>query len=255
MAMAKNEKCIVSDSTVCKWLDRDCGSCYINGIKSEEDAAKILEDFEVTLSLLPDTFDDLQEDQCQFCKNKKNKRAGYAIIDLANSEPEHKKGMFFGMGKKVKQKIGSLMPVSISICKECRRGLRIAESIKWFSIIVFALIAIALIILPSVGEAIESISPALPYGLLLVGVVIGYFTGKILSVRYMKAKSETMRFNVYDIPVCSEMKEKGWFTMQDDGALSRFIFSKKSTTRKVRDMKGTDDNPQEAFTQTSFLNH
>jgi len=255
VAMPKNEKCAVSDSAVCKWLDKDCGSCYINGLKNDNDAKKVLENFEVTLSLLPENFDDLQEEDCQFCKGKQAKRSGYAVIDMAHSEPESKKGMFFGLGKKVKQSIGSLMPVSISICKECKRSFRIYESLKWFSIVVFLAIAIVLIIIPSIGKAINSISLALPYGVLMLGGVIGFIVGKIASAMYMKAKSDTMRFNVYDLPVCLEMKENGWFTVQDNGLVLRFIFSKKSRTKKVKDLKDAGNNPKEVFTQASFLKH
>ncbi len=253
--MAKNENCTLSDSAICMWLNKECKSCYINGLKSDEEAKKVLDDFMVTLSLLPEDFDDLQGEECQFCKGEKKKRAGYAVIDLANSEPEHKKGMFFGMGKKVKQKIGSLMPTSISICRQCRRSFRIAENMKWFSIIFFAAIGILLIVLPPVSTAIMSVSPALPYGILIICVVIGFFTGKLAAARYMKAKIDVMRFNVFDIPVCVKMKKKGWFTVQDDTAISRFIFSKKSFTRKIKDIREKSEGQQEAFVQTSFLNH
>ncbi|MDD5016693.1 MAG: hypothetical protein PHO15_01170 [Eubacteriales bacterium] len=251
--MAKNEKCAISDSALCKWLDKDCKDCYISGLREKDDLGKMLENFEVTLSLLPDDFDDLQSDECQFCKGEKNKRAGYAIVDLAHIEPESKRGMFFGIGKKVRQRIGSLMPVSISICKDCRRVLRWVEGIKWLSIAVIFAIAVAIVAIPATGDAIVQASEALPYAVIIAGILLGYILGKVASGAYMKAKSEQTCINVFDIPVCNSMKNRGWFLVQDNPDITRFIFSKKSSTKKVADILKKDENPKEDFSQTSFL--
>ncbi len=237
----KNEKCVISDSSLCKWLDKDCEACYIKDIKKEDEAEQALQIFEVMMSLLPESFDDLQSEECCFCTGEKNKRAGYANISLGHSEPEHKKGMFFGIGKKVRQRIGSLMPLSISICKECRRSFRMIEGIKWISIIGFMAIAIILIVAPSVGNAIANVSPALPYGVLIAGAMIGYLVGKLAANGYMKAKSRRMVFNVFDVPVCDEMERRGWFVLQDDGPVTRFLFSKKSKVKPLADIRNKDE--------------
>ena len=189
----KNEKCVVSDTSLCKWLDKDCKDCYLYDIKKDDEAEKALEIFEVMLSLLPESFDDLQSEKCQFCKEPKNKRAGFANISLGHSEPENKKGMFFGLGKKVRQRIGSLMPLSISICKECRRSFRLIEGLKWISIIVFLAIAVIIIAVPPLGTKIAAISPALPYGVLIAGALIGYIVGKIAGDRYMTVSYTHLR--------------------------------------------------------------
>ena len=188
----KNEKCVISDSSLCKWLGKECGECYINDIKKEDEADKALEIFEVMLSLLPESFDELQSEECSFCTGEKNKRAGYANISLGHSEPEHKKGMFFGIGKKVRQRIGSLMPLSISICKECRRSFRMIEAIKWMSIVGFMAIAIILIVIPdrwaqrSRMSALRCLTACL-----IAGALIGYIVGKLAADRYMKGQEPT----------------------------------------------------------------
>ncbi len=227
--MPKNAQCLVSDSELCKWMGKECEDCYIHGLTSQEDAEKTLSDFRVTLSLLPEDFDTLQDDQCAFCKGETKKpRAGYAVIDLAHSEPEARKGMFFGFGKKVRQKIGSLMPVSISICKDCRRALRMAEYLKWIVIAAFVGLAIGLCFIPAINTI-----PALPYGVVIAGFLAGYLLSRVVSDAYMKAKSKKTAFNAFDIPVCNQMQEAGWFTMQDTGPATRFIMSKKSYTKKL----------------------
>lgn len=241
--MAKNDKCTVTDTVLCKWLNKDCKDCYINSLKKDDDIDQMLKSFEVTLSLLPEDFDTLQGEACCFCKGEnKNPRDGYAIVDLAHSEPEHKKGMFFGLGKKVRQRIGSMMPVSISICKECRRSFRLVESIKWLSILVITGIGIGLLCVPSIGTAVSGISTALPIGVVLVAAAAGYFLGKVLSNWLVKARSESMAFNVFDVPVGAKMKERGWFTIQDDGDVTRMLFANRPFTRKLADIGYVPDN-------------
>jgi len=229
--MPKNEKCVVTDSVICKWVNKDCKDCYINDIKDESDTRKMLEDFEVTLSLLPDDFDKLQSDECCFCIDKPARRAGYATIDLAHKDPEHKRGMFFGIGKKVRQRIGSLLPVSISICANCRKNFRVAESLKWLMILGFGAIAIGVCFIPAINA-----TPALPYGVILLGILIGWMAGKVASTVYINKKSAKTRFNVFEIPVCAEMKENGWFTVQDEGPVTRLLFSKKPMIKRLCDV-------------------
>lgn len=241
--MAKNENCAVTDSVLCKWLDKDCKDCYIRTLKKDDDLDQMLSNFEVTLSLLPENFDELQGEYCEFCKGEhRNKRAGYAIVDLAHSEPEHKKGMFFGFGKKVRQRIGSMMPVSVSICKECRRALRFTEAIKWLSILVLCGASIGLLMVPSIGMAVSKVSAALPIAIVLAAGALGYFLGKVLSSVYVRVQSKRMVFNVFDTPVGAEMKRKGWFTIQDDGEVTRVLFSHKPYTRKLADIGYVPDN-------------
>jgi len=234
--MAKNESCPITDSVLCKWLDKDCKDCYINTLKKSDEPKEMLKNFEVTLSLLPSGFDELQSDECAFCKGKKNPRAGYAIVDLAHSEPASMKGMFFGFGKKVRQRIGSMMPVSISICKQCRTAFRLVETFKWLGIVVLGGISIGLLVIPSIGEAVSGISQALPIGVVLVAAAAGYFLGKLAAAVYMKAQSQRMAFNVFDIPTAAELKRLGWFTIQDDGDVTRLLFANKPFTRKLSDI-------------------
>ncbi len=234
--MAKNESCSITDSVLCKWLDKDCKDCYVNTLKKTDEPVEMLKNFQVTLELLPPDFDELQSDHCCFCKQTPNPRDGYAIVDLAHSEPANMKGMFFGFGKKVRQRIGSMMPVSISICRQCRASLRLTEAFKWLGIVVLGGISVGLLVIPSIGEAVSAVSPALPIGIVLAAAALGYFLGKLSSSLYIKAKSDKMAFNVFEIPVVAEMKRRGWFTIQDDGEVTRLLFSHKPFTRKLADL-------------------
>jgi hypothetical protein len=251
--MAKNENCVVTDSSICKWIDKDCGECYIGGMRNEDDRKEALSNFEAMLNLLPDNFDYLSGDKCAFCRKDPRPRAGYALIDLAHKDPESKRGMFFGLGKKVRRRIGSLIPMNISICKECRSTLRRYEVIKWLSIVFFAGVAIVILAVPSAGLGFSTTS-MIPYLIVIAGGVLGFFAGKYFAKQFIKAKSRQMYTNIFEIPVCAEMEERGWFLVQENnGAVTRYIFSRKPMLRKVGDLKRLAGENDEEFSQTSFL--
>jgi len=252
--MAKNENCVVTDTSVCKWLNKDCKDCYINKMKHDDDRQDALTGFEVLLSMLPDDFDSLGGEKCVFCKKDPKPRAGYALIDLGNKDPESKRGMFFGIGKKVRQRIGSMVPMSLSICKDCRRTFRLYEGIKWLSVVAFLALAIILVSIPSTSISVSETTSMMPYFIVIGGAVVGYFVGKLITMRFIRAKAKQTYVNIFDIPVCGQMQERGWFLIQDTGEITRYIFSKKPMIRKTAGLKQVADKKEE-FSQTSFLEH
>lgn len=231
--MAKNSSCAISDSVLCKWIGKDCNECHINGIKHDDDIKKALSNFEAMLSLLPEDIDELQGDECQFCKSDPGKRSRFAMIDLGNSEPKSETGMFFGFGKKVRRRIGSLMPMSISICQDCKRAFLFVDIVKWLVMLVVIAATFTVVALTSVGGALRQ---ELSLLIITVAAVAGYFAGKAVSSAYVKAKSSRVRFNIFEIPICRKMQNLGWFTVQDDPGVTKFIFSKKSHTNKLKDI-------------------
>jgi hypothetical protein len=232
--MAKNANCAISDSVLCKWIDKDCNNCHIRDIKHDEDVRKALTDFEVTMSLLPEDIDELQGDECQFCKGEKGKRAGFALFDLGHSEPKSEAGIFFGLGKKVRRRVGSLIPLSISVCSDCRRAFRFSEIIKWIGAVAFLAISIAIITIPAVSASVQQ---EISLAIVAAATLIGYLAGRMLSKAYVKVKSGKMHFHIFDIPVCARMRDLGWFIVQDDTPVTRFLFTKKSHTRKMDDLR------------------
>lgn len=252
--MAKNENCVVTDSSICKWINKDCNACYIGGMKSEDDRKDALYSFEVMLSLLPDNFDDLTGEKCAFCRKDPRPRAGYALIDLGHKEPESKRGMFFGLGRKVRRRIGSLIPMNISVCKECRSLLRRYEAIKWLSIVFFIAVGIAIVAVPGSRLGFDVSNSLIPYAVVIGGGLAGYFGGKFFAKQFVKVMKKQMYTNVFDIPICGEMQESGWFLVQENsGIVTRYIFTRKPMLRKMGSLKHLENADDEEFAQTSFL--
>lgn len=251
--MPKNKNCVITDSSLCKWMDKECSACYINTIKHDEAKEEALNGFEVMLSLLPDNFDELSGEECQFCKKDPKKRAGYAVTDLGHAEPKSMKGMFFGIGKKVRRRIGSMTPMNIAICKDCRRTYRMAEGIKWISVIVLAAIAILIVSLPVFSSIFDANTSVIPYAIIFGGILLGYVIGRLLTKSYVNAKSKETYLNIFEIPICAEMQELGWFLIQDNPGVTKFIFSKKPVLHKTEGLKAFQGSSKDDFTQTSFL--
>ena len=244
--MAKNEKCGISDSDLCKWINKDCEKCYVASLKNEDQAKKALEDFETTLSLLPEDFDGLQGPECQFCKGEKGKAAGYMMADFAHSEPKSEVGMFFGFGKKVRRRVGSFVIASISVCRSCRKNMLVADLLKWILPVVVFAIAMAAVSVPAVAS-IGSLPVILIVALSILG---GYLAGRLVSKAYKNAKNKKTRFDVFEIPVCAKMRERGWFLLQDN---PNFLFTKRPQTGKISAMKKASRGDEGAV-QTSFIN-
>lgn len=244
--MPKNENCVISDSTLCRWINKDCSKCYINDIKKDDDARKVTADFEAMLALLPPDYDELQGDECQFCIGEKGKRSSYANVDFAHSEPKSEVGMFFGLGKKVRRKVGSYVLSSISICRRCRMSFFLAEMLKWILPVIFFGVMAAILTIPAIVAAVGEFGMLC---LLVAAVLVGYIAGMIISKAYVKSQKERVRFDVFDIPVCAQMKDRGWFLLQDN---QRFIFSKKPQTGKFGGLKKDETNKDETMQTTLF---
>jgi len=251
--MAKNENCVVTDSAICKWIDKDCEKCYIDSMKHDDDRRDALKGFEVMLSLLPDDFDSISGEKCALCKKDPKPRAGYALIDLGHKDPESKKGMFFGIGKKVRRRIGSLIPMNISVCKDCRRSLRLYEAIKWLSILAFAALGIVIVTLPGTSIGFDSASSVLPYVIVIAGGAVGYFGGKLFAKLFINAQRSKMYVNIFETPVGAQMKERGWFLVQEGAEITRYIFARKPMLRKIGTLKQLVNEKDDDFSQTSFL--
>jgi len=223
----KNTKCDIKDSSLCKWLNKkECSECYIMEMGDKEQA-DALQRWEVTQSLLPDNVDELhQSETCHFCVHDPLPKAYYATVDLAHPEPESTKGMFFGLGKKVRTKIGSLLPVSIACCKRCRKAFFMVDFIKFATPVALLIVGILLLLIPPVINALNSLSALASTAFLIVLFLAGILVGKFLSARYIQTKSKEVRFNVFDIPIVGKMEDIGWFLLQDDGEMTRMIFTK-----------------------------
>lgn len=234
-----NKDCKLIGTEVCEFAGSEgCERCYLSGINLKTiEEGKVNDNWLVTTSYLPDNVDDLHTaETCWLCKKEdKNKAECFAVIDLAHPEPEHKKGIFFGLGKKVRTSIGSLVQIPVCACKECRRRYRMRELILWGSLLLGLLVAILVVAIPSVESALAQVGWYLP--LLVFAAVIGVFAlaGYLCQRAYNNKASARTEFNLFNLPILSEMKWRGWFSIQGTGVdVPRVIFTNKKPRPNMR---------------------
>ena len=64
-------------------------------------------------------------------KEKKNKKAAYAIVEIAHPDPPHESGEMFGFGKKIRRPVGSMIQVPVAVCKDCKRRLDLLDNLRF----------------------------------------------------------------------------------------------------------------------------
>ena len=236
----RNEKCEVYGTELCKYLGCDgCEVCLVDKLNAKDKDSKrdIATAWEVTLEYIPENIDQLHlSEDCQFCRGEaKNKKDLYAVFDAGHPEPEFKKGMFFGYGKKVRSPIGSLISVPIGCCKKCAHRHRIKDFLKWIVTVVALAIGIILMATPAVNNGLAEISWVLPIVVFVAVVVAGYGLGELLTSLYMKKTEPLTIYNAYELPIISRMKWLGWEGIQTErSGAPRLNFSKKKIRKNLK---------------------
>ena len=119
-----NKDCELYGKNICSYVGSEgCETCFLkdfDGKKSSRNSA--YEAWQITLGNIPAEVDELHTSKkCQFCIDEPKDAECYGIIDMGHPEPEHRKGMFFGFGKKIRSEMGSMVSFPVACCKDCRR--------------------------------------------------------------------------------------------------------------------------------------
>ncbi len=208
--------CALLGTKLCGFLGCDgCDRCvFKNGLDRKADAAQMESNWEVTLSYLPQDIDELHEtDTCVFCG--KNHADGFAELSLGHPEPEHRKGIILGLGKKVRVPVGSLVDIPIAVCGSCRRKMRYKDIVQIGGGVLVAAIAIAVMLIPGVEPALTTVHWAMPLlvfaGILAAGWTAVYFIAEAVGKRV----AEQIKANPLMIPIVAEAIRYGWFPVPE----------------------------------------
>ncbi len=218
-----NKDCKLYHTQQCDLLNMaSCDECIVNG--KDDDAELIKHDLDILLGLLPSggvspLFD---TEECVLCKGEKNKRSCYGLIDLGHAEPKREKRSIIGL--KVRARVGSLLPVQLSVCRACKRRLLILDYLPIALPVVIGLAVLLVFMLPGVTASLERTATIMPFALFIVSIllasVLGSLFARTLGVRYAKYTY----LDVFELPLLKEMKEKGWFPLNMSGKKPRLIF-------------------------------
>ena len=221
--LPNNPNCPLSGTRYCALLNmRTCSECTVGG--NGDTPEQVMRDLDLYEQLLPEggiaqLFVTLR---CQFCKHEPvGQRNGYAILYMAHPEPKRIQRTLF---KNSAAPFGTIIPVQISICKECRKKLLMLDYAPTLVAVLFGLIMVVLSLIRDTRTAMLEISTWFPFVLWAASIVIGIFLGKALSGALEKKFAGSMYVDILRHPVLREMTDKGWEPIRS--GRSRVVFSK-----------------------------
>lgn len=232
MVEKTNQNCEIRDTEICNFLGCDgCEKCTLSVVGKGTDPQESAARWRETLKLLPEDIDQLHlTDTCAFCG--KEPKAVYGELGLGHIEPEYKKGIILGMGKKVRCAIGSLIDLPIACCKSCRKKMVLQDVLQYGIVLLFVILGFVLMSIPAISAPLEKIHFILPLGTAVLIIVIGYFLSKMAVKKYIAHCEKTMHMDPLQIPTVQKMVQMGWFPAPEvKNGYARVHFSKK----KIRD--------------------
>lgn len=222
-----NDSCKLYHTKYCDLLNmQTCDTCFV---KKSDDVEQVLADLDVLQSLLPQ--EPLHHlfagEECQLCKQEENKgrRAYYGFVDMGHPEPKRTKRSVIGL--KVKTDVGSMVPLQIGACSQCRRRMLVLEYVPILIPVLAGLTVLLLLIVPGISDGLERIAQIMPFVLFAGVILVSFVVAAIIKRMLTKKYSQLTRMNIFEIPLVQKMKELGWFPLGKSGNTVKVVFSRK----------------------------
>ena len=225
-------ECPIRNSELCEYIGCDgCESCvFEDGMSKSSDPDLMMNNWVVTLSHLPRNVDDIHNSEiCAICGQKKTEC--YGELMLAHPEPEYKKGMIFGMGKKVRASIGSLIELPIACCKSCKWKIRLRDILHFGGAVVsLGLGLLVMYVLSLCGVQTNSVLSTLVF---LGASGIFWLIFWLIGRAYQKHLQKRIYANPLDIPMVEDLLKRGWFPIPEvkKGRPAKLHFMKNKVRR------------------------
>lgn len=206
---------------------QSCDACMVAAMGQEE-AAHMQRDLDVTMSLMPDqgVSELFMTEQCMLCKQEPGKREWYADVDVGNIEPKTTKSNFIGM--KTIARTGSMVPLQISCCADCRKRILMIEYLPVATTLLISVLALVLMSIRPIRESLMRVHPIVPVVVFLAVVAAACFLGSALRKRLCVSAGKKTHLNVFDLPALSGMPARGWFEINEaDKGVTHYVFAKK----------------------------
>ena len=224
-----NTDCQLYGSYHCALLHMEsCESCTV-GTASAEEAESLKRKLDVTDSLMPAGGVSclFTSQECLLCKGEeKGARACYANTDIGHVEP--KTPARNAIGIKITARTGSLVPLQIACCAQCKRRLLTVDYLPNALAVGLSLLALVLLSIDTLREALMGVHSALPTLVFLAVVAASVIGMRFLRKALVAKAQEKTWMRALDLPQLAGMRERGWFEINaGNGGLTRFVFAKK----------------------------
>ncbi|HWQ57912.1 MAG TPA: hypothetical protein VN540_02755 [Clostridia bacterium] len=221
-----NRSCQLYGSAYCAMLNMEsCRSCTVD-CSTELKAASVRADLDVIRSNMPEegVHGLFAGDECLLCKGEPLKKKWYALTDLAHAEPRRRRSTMLGIAKE--PRAGTVLPIQISCCEECRKRFLMLEYASPVTGTFFAALALTLLSFRPIREPIAAVSEILPFFVFLAATGIGILAGRLIRRLLANKYGALMHTDVMELPILSAMAKKGWFELNPNKDTSRLVFSR-----------------------------
>ena len=224
-----NTDCPLYATKYCTQLNmQNCEKCTVD-CSDDEKTERVKQDLDDMARLLPEggMSQLFAGEECMLCKGEKHKKEYYAFTDIghAGSRKNRAKGIL-GMLKK-EPRFGTLLPIQIGCCRECKKHFMLISYIKSIIVCAFTVIPLAVMSFRSVSEPLMAITHGLPFYIFAASVALGVIIGTLVKRSLIKRCSEDTYINIMQAPVLSDMAQNGWFELLAEKGVSKLVFSKK----------------------------
>ena len=224
--MIDNKECALYGTRYCDLLNmRTCGQCPMTGKSGEVTEESLRKDLDLYESLLPEggIARLFESKTCQLCRKEPGRRQGYVIFNMAHPEPKRmQNGLLFG---KKRSPIGTMVPVQMAVCKQCRRRLLVVDYLPLVLSVVTGALLLALLSVGSLAESLVQVHPVLPFAIWAGGMLLALLIALAIRRGLRKRFEKEMYLNVLQHPVMQRMMEKGWFPVPKQEGV-KLVFSK-----------------------------
>lgn len=224
--MIDHKECDLYGTRYCDLLNmRTCGQCPMTGASQEVTAESLRSDLDLYEALLPEggIAKLFESKTCQLCREEPGRRQGYVIFNMAHPEPKRmQNGLLFG---KKRSPVGTMVPVQMAVCKDCRRRLLVVDYLPLVLSVVTGALLLVLLSVGSLSESLVHVHPVLPFGVWAGGMLLALAVAFIIRHALKKRYARHMYLNVLSHPVLQRMLEKGWFPVPRQEGV-KLVFSK-----------------------------
>lgn len=223
-----NTECKLYGTKYCTLLNMEsCDTCTVATASSDQ-AEKLARSLDATIALMPEggIAGLFESESCVLCKDGSGKREWYADVDLGNSEPRTETRNVIGL--KSIARTGSMVPLQIACCKDCRKRLLLIEYLPTVLTLFISILALVLMSVKPIRESLMMVSEILPVTIFVAVVLAGLLVGGVLRKNLIKNAEPKTYLRVLDLPALAHMKERGWFEINDGKkGVTRYVFAKK----------------------------
>ncbi len=205
----------------------DCDACMA-GRMGQEEAERMQRDLDVTMSLMPESGVSglFTAEHCLLCKREPGARAWYADVDIGNVEPKTVKNNFIGM--KTVARTGSMVPLQIACCADCRKRILMIEYLPTAVTLSLSLLALLLMSIRPIREALMRVHVILPVVIFAAVVAAACLLGTLLRKRLCADAEAKTYLHVFDLPLLAGMRERGWFEITEaNKSITHYVFAKR----------------------------